>query len=879
MNEQGAPVHPTARVAFSRSLMALILGLIVSALVAYWHHRSLAEQGRGQMQRLAERSAHGLANHLDQAGLLIRAVQAVFLSSDDVSDQEFIRLYQGLDVDGGFPALLALAYSARERDHDGQLRYVTRMIAPVPGNERVLGLDVASQPPNMLALEDSIASNRPVLSGAFRLLQQEGTDRRGVTIRLPIFSSGDLPVSAIEAELRTVGSLAASFDLGSLLARAFGDEAMEHFGIQVVDITDGLNDVLFEHQSGLAVLSPGMLSFKDRVEFGSRVWQLRFDTLPSALGLPVWPLLTLLIGLIASAMLALAVWSLLGARSRIETQARRVAAQYETSETRFRALNELLPAIVIVARGEDGNVEYINQAGRRRFRIRPGDTEPNELAALLANPELDELARRVAQDGEPVFDRIVRIGADPSFWANLSLSRIELDGEAKLLAVASDVTELRELTERLRHQATHDELTGLYNRRGFEQALTRALAAVDAGRGPSALLYIDLDQFKVVNESCGHAAGDELLQRLTGQLQTLLQPDDALARLGGDEFGVVLADGREPIARAMAEQMRQAIADFVYRRDGRRYPVSASLGLVFLDRPGIDPQQLMATADTLCFLAKEHGRNRVRVSSEVDPETLLRRAQTHWIGQVREAMADGRLRLHYQHLQPLREVAADSGAHIELLLRMHDESGTAVATSDFVPAAERFGLMPQIDRWVVDQALSRLDQLRIDGRTISTCSINLSAATVVDEHFGDYLIDAIARHQVAAQRLCFEVTETAAVGDLQQLRSFMRRLRLAGCRFALDDFGTGMASFGYLRQLPVDLIKIDGSFIRRIEHDALSLSIVRAIVEIGHQAGLQVVAEGVETDAALQRLCELGVDFAQGFLLHRPEPLPKRGAS
>lgn len=609
------------RAALIRAAAALLVGLAFSAAIAHWHYRTVVEDQRIQLERIAERTVGNVSNELDLAGRLVRAVQAVFLSSDDLTEEEFILLHQGLDADGSFTALRALAYSVRERSVDGPDRYITRMIAPTTGNEPVLGLDVASQPANMRALERAIDSNRPVMSAAFRLLQQEGTEDRGVTIRLPVFTPGGPPADQVEAQLRAIGSLAASFDLNRLLATSIPAEAISQFRIDVVDISEEFDDRLFRSRPDGAVDGTARFSFVDQVRFGTRTWRIQMDAVPAAVPLWRWPVLTLLIGLLASAMLALAVWSLAGTRVRIELESRRLAARFKTSETRFRALNELLPAMVMVARVDDGGIEYLNRAGRRRLGILPGQTEPMELDRLLANPELSEKLRRVSEDGHPLLDQIVQIGADSGFWANLSVSRIELEGEYRLLAVASDVTDLRELAERLRHQATHDELTGLYNRRGFEHALSAALSAVNAGRGPRALLYLDLDQFKVVNESSGHAAGDELLRRLAMQLQSALEPGDALARLGGDEFGVVLADGRESAARASAEQLRQTIADFVFRCDGRRYPVSASLGLVFLDRPGMSPQDLLATADMLCFLAKEHGRNRVRVSSEVDPES------------------------------------------------------------------------------------------------------------------------------------------------------------------------------------------------------------------------------------------------------------------
>lgn len=858
------------------ALVVLAIGLALSAYAARWHHRTLVHERHQQLQRLAERGFASLAEEFQRAGHLVRAAQAVFLASDDVTPAELQVLYTGLSTDRGFPALVALAYAVRERAQVGFDRFITRMVAPLRGNERIIGLDVASQPANMAALERSIGSNLPAMTAPFVLLQFQGTQRRGVIVRLPVFAPGQVPASAQGRAAAAVGSLAASFDLELMIQAGLRPEAGGQFAIRVLDVSDGVDDLLFESAPAAAAGSDRPQRFQHDLAFGGRVWRLQFDARPPDWGLVGFPLLTLVSGLLASAMMALALWLLIGTRSRAMALAGQMTSRYQASETRFRELNELLPVVVVLARVEDGRLEYLNQAGRRRFGLNLVDAGAGApvLDQVIPDPEVVARVRAVAASGEAMLEQTVRMGTHGDFWASLSASRVELDGRPHLLVVASDVTRLRELAERLRHQASHDELTGLYNRRGFEEALDAAIAAVDAGGAPAALLYLDLDQFKVINDSSGHAAGDDLLVQLAARMSAQLAPGDRLARLGGDEFGVLLGDGREAQARAAAERLRRAIAEFVYCRDGKTFPASASLGLVFINRPGLSRHELLSMADTACFFAKERGRNRLHVFVEGDAESIGRRAEMDWVGRVRQALDENRLSLDYQLVLPLAAPAPApaAGAHIELLLRMRDEQGFAVPPGDFIPAAERFGLMPQLDRWVVETALANFDRLHPDGAGLASCAINLSGTTVDDERFAGYLLEAIGRHRVPPERLVFEITETAAVGNMQRVLDFMQRLRAVGCRFALDDFGVGMASFGYLRQLPVDLIKIDGSFIRRVDSDPMSLSIVKAIVEIGHHADCLVVAEWVDSPELLARLRELGVDFAQGFHLHRPEP-------
>src|SRR5690606_33508729 len=308
----------------------------------------------------------------------------------------------------------------------------------------------------------------------------------------------------------------------------------------------------------------------------------------------------------------------------------------------------------------------------------------------------------------------------------------------------------------------------------------------------------------------------------------------------------------------------------MYAWEGRSYTISASVGVVMLDRPGLTLSEVLSQADTACYMAKDHGRNRVHVFSEQDAETIRRRGEMEWANRLRWVIEEQRLLLDYQEVLPLQEGLVE-GAHIELLVRLRDEDGRIVSPGAFLPAAERYGLVPLVDRWVLAEAIAHFDALHASGRPPRRCAMNLSATTLEDDTLPDFVLELVRRHGVAPERLCFEITETEAVRNLARAARFIERLRGFGCHVALDDFGAGMSSFGYLKNLPVDTIKIDGSFIRDLEGDPMSRSIVDAITEIGHQRGLDVIAEWVDKPSTIAILRELGVDYGQGYALHRPE--------
>jgi diguanylate cyclase (GGDEF)-like protein/PAS domain S-box-containing protein len=434
--------------------------------------------------------------------------------------------------------------------------------------------------------------------------------------------------------------------------------------------------------------------------------------------------------------------------------------------------------------------------------------------------------------------------------------------------VFHDVSKERRLHRALHYQASHDALTGLINRREFETRLTTAVESVrqDAG-SRQALLYLDLDQFKLVNDTCGHPAGDQLLKQITGVLQSRVRTGDTLARLGGDEFGILLANCTLDQAMRVAETLRQAIRDYRFIWQDGVLAVGASIGIVEITGDTPTVASVMSAADVACYAAKDQGRNRVQLYK---PDNVPERhREMHWVSKLTRACDEGRFELFYQPIVAIGK-NSDEREHFELLLRLRDENGSRVAPAEFIPAAERYNIMPSIDRWVVRQALDRVVHRVTSGVKPYTVAVNLSGTSLNDERFLEFLIAELSACDLAPGAMCFEITETAAIANLGNAVYFMRELKSRGCHFALDDFGSGLSSFMYLKTLPVDYLKIDGQFIENVTRDPVDRSMVEAISQVGRAMGIQTIAERVESAEVLAELARLGVGYAQGFHIAKP---------
>ena len=435
--------------------------------------------------------------------------------------------------------------------------------------------------------------------------------------------------------------------------------------------------------------------------------------------------------------------------------------------------------------------------------------------------------------------------------------------------VFHDVSESRELNRRLSYHASHDILTGLVNRREFENRLERALKSAKARETSYALCYLDLDQFKIVNDSCGHSAGDALLGQLGALLKSKIRWRDTLARLGGDEFGVLLEGCNLDEAMQTAEILRVAIGEFKFMWDDRSFRLGVSIGVVPITADNESVAALLSAADSACATAKEAGRNRIHSFLENDIDLMRRRREMQWAARINNALDEDRFELFRQTILPLQENS--EGAHYELLLRMRDETGGIIAPGLFIEAAERYGITPSIDRWVITNAFRWLVSEADERERLALCSINLSGQSFSDEKFLPFVIEQFQISGLDATKICFEITETAAIASYSQANRFINALRELGCKFALDDFGTGLSSFGYLKHFPVDFLKIDGSFVKEILHDPIDREMVRSINEIGHLTGKKTIAEFAENEEIITMLRGMGIDYAQGYGVSEPK--------
>jgi diguanylate cyclase (GGDEF)-like protein/PAS domain S-box-containing protein len=461
----------------------------------------------------------------------------------------------------------------------------------------------------------------------------------------------------------------------------------------------------------------------------------------------------------------------------------------------------------------------------------------------------------------------VEVNASPIRDSNADISGVVL--------VFHDVTELRGLAKKMSYQATHDSLTGLINRREFENRINQALEHAHNEGVQHTLCYLDLDNFKVVNDTSGHIAGDELLKQLTIKLRLDLREADTLARLGGDEFGILLEGCTIEHAREPAESLRKIVEDFRFVWDNTAFRVGVSIGLVPITRECGTLTDVLSAADSACYVAKDQGRNRIHVYEPDDEALMERHGQMQWVQRIQHVLEQNRFRLFFQPIAKLnREPGERCSVHGEVLIRMLDDDQRIVGPGAFIPSAERYLIMPAIDRWVVSNTfrMLMLDKKKVTER-VSTCCINLSGQSLSDERFLDFLVDEIHNSGVPPELLCFEITETAVIANLCNASRLISKMREMGCRFALDDFGVGLSSFGYLKNLPVDYLKLDGCFVKNMIKDNIDYAMVKAINHIGHTMNIKTIAEFVEDQETLAAIREVGVDYAQGYAIARPAPI------
>lgn len=771
-----------------------------------------------------------------------------------------------------------------------------RFVLPRAGNEKAFGYDVSTAAGARAAQARAFDTRLVSASAPITLVQEKG-GQRGVVIYAAV-------QPAATSMAHRVGLVAGVFRIKDYASAALARSVVHDMAVRLTDLGSN-GEVLFEtddYQAAASVARSHGLSHRAILHVAGRQWAFDYVPTPAYLSAHFsqwdsWGLLTG--GMLLSAVLGGWMLSLTGRTRQIslvveertqhlrqEVAARR-RAQAELTKLSLAVAHS--PSMVVMTDAK-GSITYVNESFLRATGYDRDEVIGRPLSMLHADGALaEEDDHDEALTGEQVWERLheqhhwsgelrARRRDGGEYWARIEVSPLydeEEDGSLNhFVAMLQDITDEREHNELMLYQATHDELTGLVNRREFARRVDEALRVARSDRAQHLLCFIDLDQFKVVNDTVGHAAGDALLRQVADLLRESSRKADSVARLGGDEFGILMSHCPVAAGQRTAEGLRRAVADFRFVWEDQIFTIGASIGITAISADHVGTvTELFKQADAACYAAKDGGRNRVVLYAE-DDATLSRRAgEIHWAARLGAALDEGRFELHGQLIAPLAGVGRQPRA--ELLIRLRDDDGELVSPGHFLPAAERYQYMTRIDRWVIDHAVDLLNEYPVLTRRLEYCAINLSGQSMAEAATVTAVEEALDRSGIAGERLMFEITETAAVSNLNAARELITRLRERGCRFALDDFGSGLSSFGYLKNLPVECLKIDGAFVRHVDQDPRDEVIVSAMCVVAKSFGLSTVAECVEGEAVVQVLRRLGVDYVQGFAVSRPVPIPE----
>ncbi len=502
---------------------------------------------------------------------------------------------------------------------------------------------------------------------------------------------------------------------------------------------------------------------------------------------------------------------------------------------------------------DDEILEYIHEDDRERY-IQVTET------AYERKEKWDIEFRAITQTGKVLYVR--------------EIGEPEIDEQGTIIrtfGTLQDITDSKLVEERLSYQASHDALTGLINRREFEKRAERLLSTIKQDKSEHALCFMDLDQFKIVNDTCGHTAGDELLRQLGSVLANTVRYRDTLARLGGDEFGVLMEHCSLDDAHRVAASLQKTVQNFKFTWQEHDFKIGVSIGLVPVTSDTTNLTELMKQADAACYMAKDQGRNRIHVYHPEDTDLAKRHGEMQWVERLNQALEDDLFCLYAQPIVSING-SDDTGIHYELLIRMKDENGDIILPDEFLPAAERYNLITKIDCWVIEHAIDLLANDPVFLKKINFCSVNLSGQSLTNPDILKFITNQVIESEIQCEKICFEITETAAISNLNGATKFISTLKRLGCQFALDDFGSGLSSFAYLKNLPVDYLKIDGMFVKDIVDDPIDYAMVKSINEIGQVMGMQTIAECVENDAIKGMLEKIGVNYVQGNGIGKPQP-------
>ena len=736
----------------------------------------------------------------------------------------------------------------------------------------LLGFDALSSPLIQEAVDESIKSGRPRATRPFNL-HNGGT---GFMVISPVYTAENLPENKeqrydlatrlVAIVIKTDNILnSMAIENNETLTYAYFDQDSKSYSLDRTINGDIINEKsLLPVYSNTHILSIAGQTYEMTMERQLTWADLDYE----------W---------IAFAVITTAAFSLLlfnFVHLRIQSVRASQRAQAEIFQEREHAqvtLHSISEAVITT--DIDMNIIYMNPIARRITGWNeqeaigmPIDTVFRLIHEESRKPVKSTINECLSRQGTVLFEEpaiLINKNGDEFAVENSSSPIRGHNGELiGAVLVFRNITHIRNLSKKMEFQATHDALTGLINRHEFEHQLKIAVQSARDDNRSHAICYLDLDQFKIVNDTCGHIAGDQLLKEIAALMPHSIRASDCLARLGGDEFGVLMFDCPIRQAEKVADSLRAAIRDFTFSWDRKTFDVGVSIGLVPIRKDSGSVQDVLRRSDSACYIAKDLGRNRVHVYTPDDIEISKRHGELQWITRIKNALEYNLFQLALQAVRPITN--KDGQIHYEVLLRMNEGKGDIIPPMSFIPAAERYDMMPTLDKWVINSTFQLIREDQHRQRNNLVYNINLSGQTLCDTDILEFIRTQIEHYGIDAKRLCFEITETAVIANLGLAIDFIGRMKQMGCMFALDDFGSGLSSFAYLKKLPVDFIKIDGEFVRDITTDPMDRAIVSAINDIGHEIGLTTVAEYVETEDVLELLKELGVDYVQGFAVDEP---------
>ncbi len=769
------------------------------------------------------------------------------------------------------------------------LYFPIQYVEPLRDNENALGFDIRNTPSALIAAETACSTGTVTVTGALTLIQ-ETQNKLGIVFYAPVYKDNNLDIQTKNCDSLS-GFAASVLRLDDVINKIHNSLPDLKLSVSLKDNSQVFYNNTPDNGKNLTIPNQFKFHLNHKLQVANQEWEISFypttEFITFYSSWAIWSVIV--IGFLISGLSGMGLLMLTGRTLRTEemirlrtkelnseVKERKLAEEtLRESNERFRAAYEeatIGMAMVSLKHNIiEANTAFCNMLGYSK----------DELIGVnfkdITHPDDVELS--IKQHRKLIAGTIVNYQFEKRYthkqglilWVLLSVSLVRDKHSTPLYAIAQmqDITERKKIEEKLSYQASHDVLTGLANRREFERRAERILDTIRQGKDEHALCFMDLDQFKVVNDTCGHMAGDEMLRQITTVLHEVVRKRDTLARLGGDEFGVLMEHCSLDDAHRVATSLQKAIQEHQFSWEGQTFKAGVSIGLVPITEITSNLTQLLKDADAACYIAKDKGGNRIHVYHPDDLETNLRHGEMQWVTRLSQALEENRFCLYAQAIEALD---GSSDLHYELLLRMIDNNGETIPPGAFLPAAERYNLITKVDFWVIEHAFGLLKDNPVFLKQINFCSINLSGQSLTEPDMLEFIIEQLDNSKINGEKICFEITETAAISNLSTAIKFISTLIGQGCRFALDDFGSGLSSFAYLKNLPVDYLKIDGMFVKDIVDDPIDHAMVKSINEIGHVMGMKTIAEFVENDVIKGMLKEIGVNYVQGYGIGKPQP-------